>query len=733
MPVFDVKRATDAAYLAEFAADFVRTHNDNKDDETPELVLRTQKNDEGVPMFAIVVMMYIFGSYVNRKSALSTWRNLKYAFTHQEDVTYIPESSQLLERDDEFADQESGSVTAGSSVFWKNINKSDYCTLGDFLDHILDHLTGHVAETIQFARRKTSTLVSTGSDMAVALTEQNARALAEAPKEVRDIVNTLKDQTERAAAKKGIAPTVTRRTVKDRFDKVHYLYVRGYCPELAERRIAKNKPAATDVPTLSYVIVKFGIATDIDLRHEKYGWDDGWFFFCIDFMSKDEAEHIEDVLKVMFKPFRLEGRREYLFTEKLCPFLKVPVPVTEEGYRLMMLRLFTLAIRLAHSFYPDMVNKPFPYGRKFDPVEAPSVAAQLCGAEENGSSSASAVTMTQVNVKETVLTLDMLPDYETLFPGLLTPPLPEFSVISLQIEQEKTKQAEAGRAHSRAEVEKKALALVETGKMTFEQMMQFFGKTAAEPTSNVSEAAEQPSTRSTAEVESPVPHEQPGISQTPIQSESEGEEDSEIEDAGPTPARAGMSQFASTHPTSKKVHQYSIDGKYMASYGSVSNASKRFGFQTKALRMAMQLERPLIGCFWRYGTGRGTEDIPARRVEECHVSTHKVLRTWSCLSEAARVLNITTDALHSLIMLGGTSNDDHRYKYSDANLIIASPNGRTGRHKRVEKRSMDGRLVQVFNCLTKAYKDAGLGKTTMSQRINAGTPVNGFLYKYSTG
>jgi hypothetical protein len=497
-PVFKVVRATDASYYGEYAEEYVAHYNAVKSANEPLLVLRIHNDEVRGIMFGLVELMFVFGDYATRKSALNTWYNLKNSRFR---MTTKSVSCRLAEKSDISPDPtneptgilensippSSGSnsdreIADGAGQFYASLGRTDYCTLADFLDHILDHLTGSVAETIQFARRKTSTMVSTGSDLAIALTEQNAQAIAEAPQDVRQVVEELRDQTEAAAVSKGIVSPPARRVAKERYDKSYGFYIRGFSPLLSERRIAKKEPLRTDNPALSWDVVKFGIAFNIDTRDDKYGQDDGFFSHVFLFRDQKEADHVEKILRAAVKPICLDKKYEYVRTEDLCSLLGVDKPVTPEGYRQLMVRMFTVALRLAHSFYPDMLGWPWPYGRSFDLKEVPSIKAQLGGTvEENGSSSTSAVSMSQVVIKETALTLDMLPDYNSLFPGFgnATSPVPQeepkvdrpciqTEALALKMQQEKTKQTES-------EERQKLLDLLDAGKLTFEQVMEFKG------------------------------------------------------------------------------------------------------------------------------------------------------------------------------------------------------------------------------------------------------------------
>jgi len=153
-PVFDVKRATDASYYGVYAKDFVEHYNATKGSDDTLLLLRTQVKG-GRSLFGIVEFMFVFGCYASRKSASDAWYNLKtnwlkpggsLPITHRLSLPSTP-----VEVGDPGAPEPSSHcprTRPNGGKFWTSIGRYDYCTLADFLDHILDHLTGKVAETI---------------------------------------------------------------------------------------------------------------------------------------------------------------------------------------------------------------------------------------------------------------------------------------------------------------------------------------------------------------------------------------------------------------------------------------------------------------------------------------------------------------------------------------------------------------------------------------------------------
>jgi hypothetical protein len=261
------------------------------------------------------------------------------------------------------------------------------------------------------------------------------------------------EESEVAAAESGLKFT------RPRYDGAHHLYLRGYSKIVAERRIAKKVKATAAVP-LSFKVIKFGIAANLDVREDAYGYDDGFFFDAIKMPQKYQCEHVERVLIALLKPCCIKGKQEYILTDDLCAFLQIEPPTSEEDYRQLMRRVYVAAVSLAHSLYPEIIDRPLPFGQAYEPIEIPSVIAQL----DQGSSSANAVNLTRLSEKCVDLTWEDMAVYEYSLPGI------RFTAAraTLDVEREKTKQM--------------LLQLLGDKKISFEQYTQALGSDSKVPT-----------------------------------------------------------------------------------------------------------------------------------------------------------------------------------------------------------------------------------------------------------
>src|SRR5947209_11261118 len=117
-------------------------------------------------------------------------------------------------------------------------------------------------------------------------------------------------------------------------------------------------------------------------------------------------------------------------------------------------------------------------------------------------------------------------------------------------------------------------------------------------------------------------------------------------------------------PDSKKVRQYDMDGRYVATHESLCDVGKEFQCSTKAVRVACQTGRPLREFQWRYANGPA-EDIRARPVEECYGDNREIVQSFPCVSVAAAAIGSTPKCLWECITLGTTLNN-RRYKFADS-------------------------------------------------------------------
>ena len=181
-PLFDASRATDLPYCLGYVQARIASYNDGKNDTRAHIQLHQFDHGEKGTLFGIVDMMFCIGDFCERKVASKAWARLK---------ANPPPSW-------------------GGVPFWventAHSNQMDFCSIGDFLDKVLPHVGGSVAEIIKQARGVTATLVATGSRMAIALTEANAESSKTMGPQISALTSCVRSGAEEKAGTLGVVP-----------------------------------------------------------------------------------------------------------------------------------------------------------------------------------------------------------------------------------------------------------------------------------------------------------------------------------------------------------------------------------------------------------------------------------------------------------------------------------------------------------------------------------------------
>jgi len=129
---FDLSRATDLSYYPQFASYRIDEYNKTKPEGEASLRLRKFEHEHLGLLFGLVDMMFCFGCYTSRKSALDTWSCIK---------------------------RSEGGAERKTTQFWVTSKQMDYCSIQDFIDHVLDRIGGSIAADIRKVLRKENALV----------------------------------------------------------------------------------------------------------------------------------------------------------------------------------------------------------------------------------------------------------------------------------------------------------------------------------------------------------------------------------------------------------------------------------------------------------------------------------------------------------------------------------------------------------------------------------------------
>jgi len=181
---FITNNATNMAYCLEWA--LAETKRKKK-------TLNVRTHPEKGKVYGIVDMIGTFGDSLNRNSDKSFWQRLR----ERAPVHFAPVS-------------ESREFYVTMDYFAKPM---DFCTLTDFLDHVIPHMRGNVAQIINAARGQVATLVGTGSESVLGITAINREAAENAPEHIRNTIDDVRTTTERRVVETATVPINVQSTL----------------------------------------------------------------------------------------------------------------------------------------------------------------------------------------------------------------------------------------------------------------------------------------------------------------------------------------------------------------------------------------------------------------------------------------------------------------------------------------------------------------------------------------
>jgi|SRR5215217_103901 len=294
---FETNRAGDLVYCMEWA---------KREAVKKGTVIRHANHPEKGSTFGVIDLMNVFGNYKTRKTATDQW--LKYK---------------------RLRDTPNGSIQNHRFVvpIQHKGRVMDHCTISDFFDKVLPHITGPVADAIKRARSNTATLVSTGSQMAVDQTRANAESVMNAGADIQLVAENVREQAEQSAVEDGSVPVeiMSSRglaTADEKPPKYRVIYKDVPPGPKLYRRVSQQRyDPDIDVPASSKLQpgdIKIGInRTNLNQRNSGYVHDFGVFDALFTTRSDREVEQMERVVKSAIHPYTTQNSTEYFNPEKL--------------------------------------------------------------------------------------------------------------------------------------------------------------------------------------------------------------------------------------------------------------------------------------------------------------------------------------------------------------------------------------------------------------------------------
>ena len=325
-PLFETNRATDMAYILQYVMDKISRENVAKKDKRWHVELQTYMHETLGEVFGVVDLMVHLGNYANRATAAQQWRKIKARMGPETDPTPVLNGPHPLGADMEdlpqSIDRGELSVLQSQPMIVKNRvheQSIDHCTIPDFFNHVLPHMTGPIATVIKEARGRTATLVSTGSAMASALTEANAKSARNASEDVRRVVEQVREQTEDALVEDAQIPLPVMAKLKRMSGVIPvsmevFDYPSGQC--FYHRSSLANRIPGLRLPEdckITEEVSKVGRTDEPRARSQSADYKKDFAFFdtIITTRTLSDSRALEGCYKAAIHPFRSAHAQEY--------------------------------------------------------------------------------------------------------------------------------------------------------------------------------------------------------------------------------------------------------------------------------------------------------------------------------------------------------------------------------------------------------------------------------------
>ncbi len=191
----------------------------------------------------------------------------------------------------------------------------------------------------------------------------------------------------------------------------------------------------------------------------------------------------------------------------------------------------------------------------------------------------------------------------------------------------------------------------------------------------------------------------------------------------------------------KPVNQYSLDGKVIAHFPSVSQASKKTGFSPASIQdCALKHQKVAHGFVWRYEhekyNGEYKDYRQGKPVTQYDLAGKKI-QTFPTIQSAAQQTGLTPDNIQKNVKGENKTAGGFIWKYATPKEIKNLPafkgleyNGNSTSGQAVIKYSTDGRKIETYLSMAEAAKACGISGSGISAVLNVeGRTAGGFVWR----
>lgn len=176
-----------------------------------------------------------------------------------------------------------------------------------------------------------------------------------------------------------------------------------------------------------------------------------------------------------------------------------------------------------------------------------------------------------------------------------------------------------------------------------------------------------------------------------------------------------------------KIFQYTIDGKFIKSFDSVSAVAKFNNCSPKAIRNHVKDNKCFNGFLWRSSSDvNDKNDLIIKKIDQCDPIDFHIIKTFNNFEE---IIEFDKNKVHAAIDYG-LIYDNFRWKFNEDEILLKKQIGKTGRNKRLAKMNENHEIIEIFPSLKIASEHMNVLNSYLCTRIKNNEKCGGFNWQY---
>lgn len=176
-----------------------------------------------------------------------------------------------------------------------------------------------------------------------------------------------------------------------------------------------------------------------------------------------------------------------------------------------------------------------------------------------------------------------------------------------------------------------------------------------------------------------------------------------------------------------KIFQYTIDGKFIKSFDSVSAVAKFNNCSPKSIRNHVKDNKCFNGFLWRSSSDvNDKNDLIIKKIDQCDPIDFHIIKTFHNFEE---IIDFDKNKVHAAIDYG-LIYDNFRWKFNEDEILLKKQIGKTGRNKRLAKMNENHEIIEIFPSLKLASEHMNVLNSYLCTRIKNNEKCGGFNWQY---